>query len=184
MKKVSANNLNAACLQVELTSVAKRMPPSIDSHASSSHAAKAFHDAKAELVTLGAAGSLTTHKIDVFMGEPHETYVIFSKDIGFAIRSAIARQTGVCLSLDPEKVPLRFFHTSRHFAHAAIPYPRIIIERDLPRQNAGDTSPATLWLWGASHSLTLDGTPDNEFEESSRESHDRLKGAAELLRHR
>lgn len=81
---------------------------------------RAFHDAKAEFVTLGATGSLSTHKIDVFVGEPRETYVIFSKEIGFAIRSAIARQTGVCFSPDPEKVPLTFFHTSRHFAHGML----------------------------------------------------------------
>ncbi|UNI16972.1 hypothetical protein JDV02_003354 [Purpureocillium takamizusanense] len=105
---------------------------------------RAFHDAKAEFVTLSATGSITTQKIDVFMGDPHGTYVIFSKNIGFAIKSTIARQTGVCLSSDPEKMALTFYHTSRHFAHAAIPYPRIIIERDFPRQKAGDTSTATL----------------------------------------
>lgn len=82
---------------------------------------RAFHDGKAEYVTLSANGSLAKHKIDVFVGEPHESYVIFSKDIGHAFRSAIARQIGVCLSSDPEKVPLTFFHTSRHFAHGMLP---------------------------------------------------------------
>lgn len=43
-----------------------------------------------------------------------------------------------------------------------VPYPRIIIGRDLPRQNASKMSPATLWLWGASHSITSDGTTDRE----------------------
>ncbi|KND92139.1 hypothetical protein TOPH_03133 [Tolypocladium ophioglossoides CBS 100239] len=100
------------------------------------------------------------------------------------MKSAIAKQTGGCLASDPEIVPLTFFHDSRHFAHDAVPYPRIAIERNLPRQNATNMSPATLWLWGASGSITLDGTPDHGFEETSRESHERLKGAAKLLRDR
>lgn len=37
-------------------------------------------------------------------------------------------------------------------------YPKTSIEQDLPRQNVTDTSPATLWLCGASHPITLDGT--------------------------
>ena len=45
----------------------------------------------------------------------------------------------------------------------ALAYPRIVIEQALPRQSQGNTSPATLWLWGATHSITLDGTPDGRF---------------------
>ena len=36
----------------------------------------------------------------------------------------------------------------------------MVIQRDLPRQNKTGVSPATLWLWGASGSITLDNTPD------------------------
>ncbi|KND88058.1 hypothetical protein TOPH_07252 [Tolypocladium ophioglossoides CBS 100239] len=145
---------------------------------------RAFHDAKADFITLDAKGSLTKRELDIFIGDPHQTYITFGKDVGFAMNSTIVKQTGMCLASDPEKVPLTFFHDTRHFAHDAVPYPRIVIKQDLPRQNETNMSPATLWLWGASHSITLDGTPDHEFEESSRESHERLKGAAELLRHR
>ncbi|KAF5121838.1 hypothetical protein E5D57_012308 [Metarhizium anisopliae] len=115
---------------------------------------RTFHDAKADFITFDSRGSLTTQKLDIFIGEPHEAYIIFNKDVGLAMKSA------------------------------AVPYPRMVIERSLPRQNASNTSPATLWLWGASHSITLDGTADYMFEEPSRESHKRLKGAAELLRDR
>ncbi|QPH15928.1 hypothetical protein C2857_000459 [Epichloe festucae Fl1] len=148
-----------------------------------------FHDAKAEFITLDTKGSLETRKLDIFIGEPDQAYIIFHKEFGFAMRSAIVKQTGICLTSDPEKIPLRFYHDTLHFAHvmflkALFPYPRIVIEQDLPRQTPTYVSPATLWLWGASHSITLDGTTDHEFEESSRESHERLKGAAELLRDR
>ncbi|KAM4056026.1 hypothetical protein HRG_002951 [Hirsutella rhossiliensis] len=145
---------------------------------------RALHEAKADFITLDSNGSPTTRKLDIFIGDPHEAVIAFDKDVGFAMKSAIAKKTGMCHVSDSEKMPLTFFHASRHFAHGAIPYPRIVIERDLPRQNATDTSPATLWLWGASHSITLDGTPDYAFEVISRESHERLKGAAELLRNR
>ncbi|KID59688.1 hypothetical protein MAN_10494, partial [Metarhizium hybridum] len=145
---------------------------------------RAFHDAKADFITFDSRGSLTTQKLDIFIGEPHEAYIIFNKDVGLAMKSGISIQTGICLASDSEKIALTFFHDTLHFAHAAVPYPRMVIERNLPRQNASNTSPATLWLWGASHSITLDGTADHMFEESSRESHRRLKGAAELLRDR
>lgn len=45
----------------------------------------------------------------------------------------------------------------------ATAYPQITIEQDLPRQNKGNQSPASLWLWGASHSITLDGTADRGY---------------------
>ncbi|EFY92276.1 hypothetical protein J3458_000871 [Metarhizium acridum] len=145
---------------------------------------RAFHDAKAEFITFDAKGSLKTRNLDIIIGEPHQAYIMFDKEVGFAMKSAITKQTGICLTSDPEKIPLTFFHETLHFAHAMVPYPRVTIERDLPRQNATNMSPATLWLWGASHCITLDGTTDHKFEESARESYERLKGAAELLRDR
>ncbi|KAI8713452.1 hypothetical protein NCS52_01289900 [Fusarium sp. LHS14.1] len=145
---------------------------------------RSFHERKADLVTLGATGSLETRKLDVITGDPHEAYVIVDRNAGFAIKSAIIGQTKSSLAKEPEKVPLVFHHESRHFAHHTAPYPRIILEHDLPHQNPGATSPATLWLWGATHSITLDGTSDAKFEEACRESHERLEGAAELLKHK
>ncbi|EEU41928.1 uncharacterized protein NECHADRAFT_86004 [Fusarium vanettenii 77-13-4] len=143
-----------------------------------------FHERKADLVTLDANGSLETRKLDVITGDPHEAYVIVDRNVGFAMRSAIMKQTESSLATNAERVPLVFHHHSRHFAHHTAPYPRIILEHDLPHQNPGATSPATLWLWGATHSITLDGTSDAKFEEACRESHERLEGAAKLLKHK
>ncbi|KPM41956.1 hypothetical protein AK830_g4605 [Neonectria ditissima] len=143
---------------------------------------RTFHDGKATFVTSNAKGSLQTRKLDIFIGDPHEAYVIVDTVVGFAMRSAIAKQTGLSLAEDADKVPLAFYHDGRHFAHDAAPYPRLILEQDLPRQNASNISPATFWLWGATHCVTLDGTPDHDFEQESRESHGRLEGAAEMLK--
>ncbi|RSL73917.1 hypothetical protein CEP54_000142 [Fusarium duplospermum] len=143
-----------------------------------------FHERKADFVTLNANGSLETRKLDVITGDPNEAYVMVDRDIGFAVRSAIAKHTEFPLAPDAEKVPLIFHHQSRHFVYHTLPYPRVILEHDLPQQNPSNTSPATLWLWGATHSITLDGTSDAEFEEACRESHERLEGAAELLKHK
>ncbi|RSL65978.1 hypothetical protein CEP53_003501 [Fusarium sp. AF-6] len=139
-------------------------------------------------------------RLDVVTGDPHEAYVIVDRDVGFALRSAIVNQTRSSIVSGAAKIPLAFHHESQHFAHDTVPYPRIILEHDLPRQSPGNTSPATLWLWGATHSITLDGTSDGEFltrkqgddtqlqvaefEEACRESHERLEGAAELLKHK
>lgn len=80
---------------------------------------RAFHDGKAEFIMFDAKGSLQTQQFDIFIGEPHQAYIIFHKEIGLAMKSAIARQTGICLTLDPEKIPLTFFHDTLHFAHGA-----------------------------------------------------------------
>jgi hypothetical protein len=39
-------------------------------------------------------------------------------------------------------------------------FPRLEIRRDLPRQSGDNKSPATLWLDGKMHEITLNGTPD------------------------
>jgi hypothetical protein len=39
-------------------------------------------------------------------------------------------------------------------------FPRLEIPRDLPRQSSDNKSPATLWLDGKMHEITLNGTPD------------------------
>ena len=39
-------------------------------------------------------------------------------------------------------------------------FPRLKILRDLPRQSTDNKSPATLWLDGKMHEITLNGTPD------------------------
>ena len=82
-----------------------------------SYSHRAYHEVKATYTSIDASGSLTTRKVDITIGNPHEAYLIMAKDMGFAMKSAICQQIGTSLMGDPEKVPLKFHHTSRHFAH-------------------------------------------------------------------
>lgn len=76
---------------------------------------RAFHSAKAELTTLDSKGAPTTKHIDIFIGDPGESYIIFGKDVGAAMAAGVGqRQAGS----DPERVPLTFFHESRCFANS------------------------------------------------------------------
>ncbi|OAQ98394.1 hypothetical protein LLEC1_04362 [Akanthomyces lecanii] len=137
---------------------------------------RAFHSAKAALTTLDSKNSPTTRQIDIFIGDAGQSYIIFDKPVEATMAAAVELLAGS----DQEKVPLKFFHGPRYFANStaspivsrhgasntfglsldATAYPRITIEQDLPRQTETDVSSATLWLWGASHSITLDGTAD------------------------
>ncbi|KAK1978687.1 hypothetical protein LZ30DRAFT_632689, partial [Colletotrichum cereale] len=75
-----------------------------------------------------------------------------------------------------------FNHKSRHFARRTLLFPRVEISQDLLRQTTGDISPATLWLSGNWHVITLDGTPDEAFERASRDSVNELEGTLEKLK--
>lgn len=47
----------------------------------------------------------------------------------------------------------------------SVPLPRIDIFRNLGRSSCDSTwSPATLWLSDNWHAITLDGTPDGEYQ--------------------
>lgn len=44
-----------------------------------------------------------------------------------------------------------------------LPYPRLIIDKELAGPNSSDVSAATLWIYGpAASEFTLDGTPDRK----------------------
>lgn len=45
----------------------------------------------------------------------------------------------------------------------SVPYPRLTLDPDLPRQTSTDAGPAILWTCGVTHCITLDGTDDFEF---------------------
>lgn len=57
-------------------------------------------------------------------------------------------------------VPLEFYHKTRRFTLKSLPFPRVELDRDLPSMSGGAVSPATLWLTGLWHSITLDNTID------------------------
>ncbi|TQV90513.1 hypothetical protein IF1G_10836 [Cordyceps javanica] len=81
---------------------------------------RTFHSAKADFITLNSRGSLISKQIDIFIGDPGQAFIIFNRDIGFAMKSSITQQAGISLSSDLEKVALTFFHESKYFAYYAI----------------------------------------------------------------
>lgn len=76
-----------------------------------------FHDAKGKFVTIDHFGALVSKDITISRGSEDESFVMMDREVGLAMRSAIMRQIGVSLISDPEAIPLRFYHTSLHFAH-------------------------------------------------------------------
>lgn len=144
-----------------------------------------MHDMQkiANLAMVDSKGSVITREIEVTVGEPTEAFVMLDKSEGFSIKRAINEQIGLSLTADPGKVPLIFYHNGYHFAHRgsihpqfsnvytktnmyfqqeSVPYPRLILDQDFPRQTSTNASPATLWTWGATHCITLNGTEDCE----------------------
>ncbi|UNI24945.1 hypothetical protein JDV02_010660 [Purpureocillium takamizusanense] len=147
---------------------------------------RAFHQAKARFTTIDRKGVPVSYETEIRIGDAHEAYIYIEPDVGDAIRSGIARQLGGfgLTQGATGKLALRFHHGSLHFAHKSLPLPRVDIDRDLPRQSGSysDVSPATLWLSGNWHAITLDGSPDESFERASRESAQELRVALEKLK--
>ncbi|OAX82949.1 hypothetical protein ACJ72_02700 [Emergomyces africanus] len=145
-----------------------------------------FHTKQAEFITLDYKGSLVTQNVNVDLGHAHEAFTMLPKEIGYAFRAGIhsnSRSLSVdSLARDSDQCPLTFYHDSRYFAHESLPYPRLVIPQDLPRQSDANTSPATLHTFGATHTITLDGTFDAKFTNHLRDSLRDLKGPLDELK--
>lgn len=148
--------------------------------------ARLLHTVTAEFVNLGPDGQVVSSQESVTMGEPNNAFVMIRPEIGRAFE-ATKPMNSTSNEGSPQssvKCPLYFFHDTRHFAHgrvAASPlskglltkfhppehkpdFPRLIIPRDLPRQSTSNKSPATLWLYGLRHEISLDGTFDSTLQ--------------------
>ncbi|KAL5608392.1 hypothetical protein FOBRF1_008889 [Fusarium oxysporum] len=102
-----------------------------------------------------------------------------SYDIAF--RRDVVSQLGSDGAHQVVTLPLRFDHRSLHFIHQSFPLPRIEIHQNLG-DSKHDVSSATLWLTGNWNAVTLDGSPDEDFERMSRETAVKLKGALDKLK--
>ncbi|KAI0117767.1 hypothetical protein GGR51DRAFT_500065 [Nemania sp. FL0031] len=143
---------------------------------------RSFHEAKARVTTLDPKGLPISYETEIRVGEPHEAYIYIDPGVGRAIKSSIIQQIREGLTRNLEKLSLDFNHKSNYFAYKNLPFPRINIPQDLPRQTSSNISPATLWFSGNWYAITLDGTPDESFERASRDSASELKGALEKLK--
>lgn len=144
---------------------------------------RSLHTKQAEFITLDHKGSLVTQNVNVDLGHAHQAFTMLPKEIGYAFRAGIYSSSGSfsvdSLARDADQCPLTFYHDSRYFAHGklsgqfcvslnntkfpeSLPYPRLVIPQDFPRQSDANTSPATLHTFGATHTITLDGTFDGK----------------------
>ncbi|KAF2194729.1 hypothetical protein K469DRAFT_617355 [Zopfia rhizophila CBS 207.26] len=144
------------------------------------HFHRSFYSKPARFVAIDAQGSLTEREISVRVGDNHEAYVLVPTDIGNAMKAGCASQQGLSPSTDSES--LIFHHDTQCFTCTSASYPRLLIPHDLPRQSNAKTSPATLYLFGATHTITLDGTLDADFAEKSRETWRELQPVLDNLK--
>lgn len=119
----------------------------------------ARHCVKAEFQYWGTKKTLVSKKVNAWLGDPRQAYVMISRETS---RTLTGPRSG---SEDSKKYPLIFHHDTRHFDREWSSYPRIVIPRDLPRQSGADKSDAALYDCGATHIIVLDGTPLAEFVE-------------------
>ncbi|KAI1194712.1 hypothetical protein F5X97DRAFT_266756 [Nemania serpens] len=143
---------------------------------------RSFHGAKARITTLDQRGLPISYETEIRVGEPHQAYIYVDPEVGNAIKSSIIQQIRKGQTQNPDKLSLDFDHKSNDFAYKNLLFPRVNISQDLPRQTGSNISPATLWVSGNWHAITLNGTPDESFERASRSSASELKGALEKLK--
>ncbi|KAF5716029.1 hypothetical protein FMUND_6541 [Fusarium mundagurra] len=140
-----------------------------------------YHNAVAKFTTIDSNGVPVSYDTGIMIGEPGENYIYIEPDIGKAIRRAVFSQTGSSSEAHSKTLPLQFNHRSLCFTPQTLPLPRIELQQNLG-DSKQDVSSATLWLTGNWNAITLDGTPDEEFERLSRETAFKLKGALDKLK--
>ncbi|KAJ3549229.1 hypothetical protein NM208_g614 [Fusarium decemcellulare] len=121
-----------------------------------------YHSAVARFTAIDPNGVPSSKETGIMIGDPTENYVYIEPDIGNTIKSAVIRQLGSGVVSGLGTLPLQFHHDSRHFAHPSLPLPRLNIPQNLGPLGS-NTSPATLWLSGNWHAITLDGTSDGQY---------------------
>ncbi|SCO84608.1 uncharacterized protein FRV6_08735 [Fusarium oxysporum] len=140
-----------------------------------------YHNAVAKFTNIDKKGMPVSYDTGIMIGEPGESYICIEPDIGKAFRRAVVSQLGSDGAHQVVTLPLRFDHRSLHFIHQSFPLPRIEIHQNLG-DSKHDVSSATLWLTGNWNAITLDGSPDEDFERMSRETAVKLKGALDKLK--
>lgn len=79
-----------------------------------------IHNAKGKFVTIDHCGALISKEVTISRGGEDKSFVMVEREVGLAMRSAIARQIGASLTSDPETIPVKFYHKSLCFAHGML----------------------------------------------------------------
>ncbi|KAF2158474.1 hypothetical protein M409DRAFT_33459, partial [Zasmidium cellare ATCC 36951] len=116
-----------------------------------------LHTSSAKLVTINAKGVPEYKAVSIWLGGINEAFALVPIAVGEALRT-MPNQSGRFPKPDTHR--LTFDHSSQAFMQVSAPYPRLVLDRDLPRQSDRDTSPATLFCFAATYTIALDGTAD------------------------
>ncbi len=130
-----------------------------------------------------------TRKVDVWLGDLHQAFVLVPPEIGKAFKASSDKQIDVSdVEEDLKTCSLIFYHDTRHFAHSkyqdliclnkpatnnydsnvlscyveSSSFPRLVIPQDISRHFGTNISLATLYLFGATHTIAVDETSDDE----------------------
>jgi hypothetical protein len=87
-----------------------------------------LHNGTGKFTTISPQGTPTTREIELWVGDPGESYVIFRPEIGRTFATSIMMQDGCFVAADPDLYPLDFHHATRHFSHSRSAVLRGIIE--------------------------------------------------------
>ncbi|KAF2241823.1 hypothetical protein BU26DRAFT_524963 [Trematosphaeria pertusa] len=140
---------------------------------------RSFYSKTAEFVTRDPQGRPCQRQVDIRVGDEHEAYVLVPTDVGDAIKAACKHNGS---SFPQDKQSLEFNHDRRDFTCESAPYLRLSIYHQLPRRSDAKTSSATLYLFGVTHTIALDGTFDAWFTEQSLASWHELKPTLDKLK--
>ncbi|PLB43279.1 hypothetical protein P170DRAFT_514539 [Aspergillus steynii IBT 23096] len=138
-----------------------------------------LHRVTADFSSHDTDGNLVTRKVPIVVGDPGEHYVLIFPEVG---RALCAESHASAAATVRDKCKLMFCHNSRSFGAGLSGYPRLYVPSIIPHQTDSDASPATLFLSGKMHEITLDGTPDAAFAHHSHATCQNLASVLDQLK--
>lgn len=76
------------------------------------------HIATGKFTNLESDGKLATKQVSIRVGDPGQTYVLIPTEVGFAVQasSCLAKTSSAALPEHPDRLALKYFHDTQHFA--------------------------------------------------------------------
>ena len=136
-----------------------------------------LHRMTGKIFTADATGREEMLTVGLCLGEKHEAFALIAPSISNILRGS------PCPGMrakDEARIPLIFDHLTQTFSRGELQnpvtsseieihintvnsdYPRLMIPQDLPRQHDQTRSPATLYCFGATHTIALNGSNDGK----------------------
>lgn len=83
---------------------------------------RSFYPAKAQFVAINEEGTPTSSETEIRIGDEHQAFIYINPSLGDKIKYAVMQQTGVGNTQNLKKLPMVFYHESRHFAHGLLSF--------------------------------------------------------------